>query len=115
VLREECLSARELVNGSPQHTIAVGFGGSVAAYDAAKPSALLAAHAPYADTTAIFGVGALDLKYAAWQRELAAAARAAGMTTSFIVSPGTGHDWHTASYVFAAGMRVLCARFGLSR
>ncbi|GAB3031748.1 alpha/beta hydrolase-fold protein [Parafrigoribacterium mesophilum] len=102
-------------NGSPQHTIAVGFGGNAAAYQRAKPVNILAAHAPYADMTAIFGVGQTDARYTAWARQVAKAAATAGMTTTFIVAPGTGHDWHTASYVLAAGMRILCAKFGLAR
>jgi poly(3-hydroxybutyrate) depolymerase len=101
-------------NGAPQHTIEVGFGGDATAYDRAKPVNLLAAHAPYADMTAIFGVGQADARYTAWEREVAHAAEAAGMATTFIVAPGTGHDWHTASYALAAGMRMLCAKFGLS-
>jgi hypothetical protein len=75
---------------------------------------ILAAHAPYAGMTAIFGVGQTDARYTAWEREVAHAAEAAGMATTFIVAPGTGHDWHTASYALAAGMRMLCAKFGLS-
>lgn len=101
-------------NGTPQHTIRVGFGGSAAAYERAKPVNILAAHAPYSDMTAIFAVGETDARYTAWEREVAKAAEAAGMTTTFIVAPGTGHDWHTASYALAAGMRILCAKFGLS-
>jgi enterochelin esterase-like enzyme len=101
-------------NGTPQHTIEVGFGGDATAYERAKPVNILAAHAPYAGMTAIFGVGQTDARYTAWEREVAHAAEAAGMATTFIVAPGTGHDWHTASYALAAGMRMLCAKFGLS-
>ena len=101
-------------NGTEQHTIQVGFGGDAAAYERAKPVNILAAHAPYAGMTAIFAVGQLDARYTAWEREVATAAKTAGMATTFIVAPGTGHDWHTASYALAAGMRILCARFGLA-
>jgi enterochelin esterase-like enzyme len=101
-------------NGTPQHTIDVGFGGNAAAYERAKPVNILAAHAPYQDMTAIFGVGQMDARYTAWEREVEQAAKTAGMATTFIVAPGTGHDWHTASYALAAGMRILCAKFELS-
>ncbi|MEO7372485.1 MAG: alpha/beta hydrolase-fold protein [Terrimesophilobacter sp.] len=101
-------------NGTPQHTIDVGFGGDAAAYERAKPLNILVAHAPYSDMTAIFAVGQTDARYTAWQHEVAAAAQTAGMTTTFIVAPGTGHDWHTASYALAAGMRILSAKFGLA-
>jgi enterochelin esterase-like enzyme len=102
-------------NGSPQHTVQVGFGGNPAAYEAAKPLNLLAAHAPYRNTTAIFAVGATDSRYLPWQRQMAQAAQAAGMTTQLLIAPGTGHDWHTASYALAAGLKILCSRFGLSQ
>ncbi|MEO7006171.1 MAG: alpha/beta hydrolase-fold protein [Terrimesophilobacter sp.] len=101
-------------NGTPQHTIDVGFGGDAAAYERAKPVNILAAHAPYSNMTAIFAVGQTDARYTPWEHEMAAAAQAAGMTTTFIVAPGTGHDWHTASYALAAGMRILSAKFGLA-
>lgn len=101
-------------NGSPQHTIQVGFGGNAAAYDAAKPLSILAARAPYLSTTAIFAVGETDSRYLPWERELASASRRTGMVTQLIVAPGTGHDWHTASYGMTKGMRILCSKFGLS-
>ncbi|WP_104131493.1 esterase family protein [Cryobacterium sp. M91] len=44
-------------------TVARAFGGSTAAYDAVKPINVWAARAPYADTVAIFGVGALDAEF----------------------------------------------------
>lgn len=101
-------------NGTPEHTIQVGFGGSAAAYEQAKPLNVIAAHAPYRNMTAIFAVGQTDARYGPWERELAGAAEKAGMATTFIAAPGTGHDWHTASYGLAAGMRILAAKFGLS-
>jgi S-formylglutathione hydrolase FrmB len=102
-------------NGSPQHTVQVGFDGDAAAYEAAQPLNLLASHAPYRNTTAIFAVGATDSRYLPWQRQMAQAAQAAGMTTQLLIAPGTGHDWHTASYALAAGLKILCSRFGLSQ
>jgi enterochelin esterase-like enzyme len=102
-------------NGSPQHTVQVGFDGNPAAYEAAKPLNVLAAHAPYPNTTAIFAVGATDSRYGPWERQMAQAAQAAGMTVHQIIAPGTGHDWHTAGYALAAGLKILCSKFGLSR
>lgn len=80
-------------------TVAVAFHGSEAAYDAAKPLTLLAEHAPFSDTVGYFGVGAADGKYYPQSRIVSAAAARAGITTHFLASPGTAHDWHTVRYV----------------
>lgn len=100
--------------GSPEATIAAGFAGSGAAYDAAKPLSLIAAHAPYADTVAVFAAGALDTKYTPWVATVAAAAKAAGMSTTVLSSPGTAHDWHTVKYAYENGLPLLFQRWGLS-
>ena len=100
--------------GSPEATIAAGFDGSAAAYDAAKPLSLIAAHAPYADTVAVFAAGALDTKYTPWVATVAAAAKAAGMSTTVLSSPGTAHDWHTVKYAYVNGLPLLFQRWGLS-
>lgn len=94
-------------------TVSAAFGGSAAAYDAAKPAALLAANAPYDDVTAIVGYGALDDRYGGETRIVEAAMIAAGVDVTEIVSPGTGHDWNTVDYVFAQGIPLLCQRLGL--
>lgn len=94
-------------------TVAKGFGGSVAAYDAAKPLTLLARHAPYSDSWAFFGVGALDAKYTRYALALQAGANAAGVTTSLTRSPNTSHDWNTVRYLLKQAIPAVSARLGL--
>ena len=100
--------------GSPAETIAAGFGGSAADYDAAKPLSIIAAHAPYADMVGVFAAGALDTKYTPWVATVAAAAKSAGMSTTVLSSPGTAHDWHTVKYAYENGLPLLFQRWGLS-
>lgn len=100
--------------GSVENTIAVAFGGSADAYAKAWPINILKANTPYSDTTAIFVIGENDAKYRPGQVAVSDAAKAAGMTVTFVEAPGTGHDWHTAAYGFTHGMNLLCTRFGLS-
>ncbi|MBC7723488.1 MAG: hypothetical protein H7146_01900 [Burkholderiaceae bacterium] len=94
-------------------TIASGFGGSKAAYAAAAPSAILAAHTPYSDFEVIVGVGGDDARFGPFSRQIEAAAKKAGATTASIVSPGTSHDWHTVQYVFTQALPLLADRSGL--
>ncbi|TFC53320.1 hypothetical protein E3T26_14970 [Cryobacterium sp. TMT1-21] len=100
-------------SGSPDHTIQIGFDGSAAAYAAAAPTAILAAHAPYAALHIIFAVGADDARYLAWAHTLETAARRAGATTELIVSPGTAHDWHTVIYAWTRALPVIATTTGL--
>ena len=99
--------------GSPQETIDQGFAGDAAAYEAAKPLSLIAAHGPYHGTVAVFAAGALDTKYTPWVATVAAAAKAAGMTTTVLSSPGTAHDWSTVAYAYEHGLPLLFTRWGL--
>jgi enterochelin esterase-like enzyme len=101
--------------GTPEVTIAKGFAGDAAAYAAAKPLSIIARHAPFPDTVAIFAVGELDAKYTPWIATVATAGKSAGMHTTVLTSPGTAHDWHTVKYALENGMTVLYARWGLSR
>ena len=101
--------------GSAEQTIATGFGGNAAAYAAAKPLALLARHAPYADTVGVFAVGGLDSRYNPIVRTVTAAAEKAGMRTTFLSSPGTSHDWSTVQYAIQNGMPVILAHMGLTK
>ncbi|MFT2816507.1 alpha/beta hydrolase [Leifsonia sp. A12D58] len=100
-------------NGDTEQTIAAGFGGDAAAYAAAAPTVILAAHAPYSNLLALFAVGADDSRYVPWTREVAAAARAAGATTDVFESPGTAHDWHTVQYAWTKALPLIAARGGV--
>jgi S-formylglutathione hydrolase FrmB len=95
-------------------TIRDAFNGSTQAYEAAKPSALLAAHAPYPDSLAIFGVGANDGRYRPGIERVAADARAGGMKVVYFDAPATAHDWHTVQYAIRRALPDLCRRWGLT-
>lgn len=101
--------------GSTEDTIKRGFAGDAAAYDAAKPLSLLAAHAPYANTVGIFAVGQRDDKNGPVTQQVAAAAQAAGIRTTVLVSPNTAHDWYTVRYAFQHGVGQLYAQMGLAK
>ncbi len=90
------------------------FSGSTTLYDEAKPENIMAAHGPYADTLAVFAVGANDQHYGAIMPIMSAAAASHGIHVARYISPGTGHDWTTASNGFASGIGVLYERFGLA-
>lgn len=101
-------------NGTEAETIARGFSGDRAAYEAAQPQALLAAHAPYADSAAFFAVGQADATFTQFFHANSDAAEKAGMTVERYVSPGSGHDWTTATNGFAHGLAWLYPRWGLA-
>jgi len=101
-------------SGSVAQTVATGFGGDASAYAAAAPSAVLAAHAPYADLTVIIAVGGDDSRYLPWAQAVYDAAGAAGAHTHLIVSPGTAHDWHTVRYAWEQALPLIAESTGLS-
>jgi enterochelin esterase-like enzyme len=96
-------------------TVATGFDGSVTAFEAAQPIAMMARHAPYADSTIVFGVGQNDAKYIAYARTLDAAARKAGIHSELLVSPGTAHDWNTVHHTLEAGFPAIARQLGLQQ
>ncbi|WIB76551.1 alpha/beta hydrolase-fold protein [Curtobacterium sp. MCPF17_002] len=100
-------------NGSVQQTVALGFGGSAAAYRAAAPSAIMTAHGHYADHLTVFGYGQDDAPYHASTDALRAVAERVGMQTPLIVSPGSAHDWNTVRYVLSHGLPAVIAHLGL--
>lgn len=100
-------------NGSEAHTVAAGFGGSAAAYAAAAPTAILAAHAPYTSLGAIFVVGDGDASFLPGAHVLADAAQSAGVDTRLFVSPGTAHDWRTVDYAWTTALPLIAARTNL--
>jgi enterochelin esterase-like enzyme len=90
------------------------FDGDQAAYDAVKPANIMAANAPYADTTAVFTVGADDPGFAPGAERLADAALVAGMAASFLVVPGADHGVSALDGGLEAGFELLFPRLGLS-
>lgn len=102
-------------NGDPAQTVARGFGGDEAAYRAAWPLSILAAHAPYPHETGVFASGALDAKYGPQADAVFAAARAAGIRATRVVSPGTAHDWRTVQWALGAPSDPVWRRLGVER
>jgi enterochelin esterase-like enzyme len=100
--------------GSAQNTIDKAFGGSAAAYDAAKPLAILARHAPYRDTAAIFTFGQDDRRFAPGQRLLGTASERAGIKVTLIACPNSAHDWNTMRCSLAQAMPILYKRWQLN-
>jgi len=99
-------------NASVANTIAVGFHGDAAAYRAALPMTVLAARAPYT-TTAVFSSGELDARYGPGVTQMAAAAKAAGMSVTRLTSPGTSHDWTTVRWSLGHGLPIIGQHLGL--
>lgn len=100
----------EVVPTVGRNTVEIAFGGSQTAYDAIKPLRIMKQHAPYTDTVAMFAVGQNDAKYTARMHTVDAAARAAGMHTSELVSPGTAHDWNTVRYAIRQEVPKMATR-----
>lgn len=102
-------------NGGLAQTIALGFGGDASAYRAALPETVLARNAPYRNMVAVFGVGQIDTRYGPVATQMRAAAEAAGIRTTLATSPGTGHDWHTVTWVLEHALQPVYAQLGLVR
>jgi S-formylglutathione hydrolase FrmB len=100
--------------GSEKDTIRDAFHGSREAYEAAKPSALLAANAPYNRMLAIFAVGADDVVYRPGIMQVASDARTAGMKVIQFDGPLMSHDWRTVQYSLRRGLPILAENWGLT-
>ncbi|MCU1482017.1 MAG: hypothetical protein JWQ19_2803 [Subtercola sp.] len=101
-------------NGDEATTIAGGFAGNAAAYEAAKPLNILKKHSPFTSTFAVFSAGENDDVFRRYAEQVSTAAQAAGMTVTYFVAPGSGHDYATASYAFQRGFSLLADHFGLA-
>lgn len=73
----------------------------------------MAAKAPYADTFALFGVGANDTSFLSGVKTLYADAQAAGMDASYMEVPDSAHDKTAWSATFDKGLELLTARWNL--
>lgn len=107
----------ELYPGSeiPDQTIQDVFGGNAAAFNAAKPTAIMAAHpGAYSKITAIFTTGSNDPAFGPAAQQSADAARAAGMQVTYAVIPGADHVGGAIDGGLAKGFEVLYPKLGLS-
>lgn len=99
----------------PDETVADVFGGSIAAYDAAKPTSILSSHAGgYPNEWALFTAGQNDPAYIDQARRGAAAAAKAGWNVDSYVVPGAGHVVDALEGGLAEGFARLYPRLGLS-
>ncbi|WP_292683911.1 alpha/beta hydrolase-fold protein [Microbacterium sp. SCN 69-37] len=107
----------EIVPGSehPDGTIADAFGGSPAAYEAAKPTSILTSHTGgYPNEWALFTAGQNDPAYVDQARQGAAAAAKARWNVDSYVVPGAGHVVDALEGGLAEGLARLYPRLGLS-
>jgi enterochelin esterase-like enzyme len=96
-------------------TTAAVFAGSSAAFEAAKPAAVMAAAAPgaYAGHTAVFTSGSDDDTFGPGAQRNADAARAAGFTVTSISIPGAGHVGAALDDGLTQGFAALAPALGL--
>ncbi len=108
--------AGELVpgGGNEKDAIAGVFAGNRNSYVAAWPENVVKKHAPYADSVAVFAVGANDSRFAPNSKRLANAAKAAGMHATYLEAPGASHDWATVQYAIANTIGMMIDRSGIS-
>ncbi|WP_438353479.1 alpha/beta hydrolase [Microbacterium sp. CJ88] len=99
-------------------TTAAVFGGDSAAFEAAKPAAVMAAQAAahpglFDGHTAVFTLGSDDDLYGPGQNRNADAARAAGFTVQVVTIPGAGHVGAALDQGLVQGFAVLAPAMGL--
>ena len=94
-------------------TIKLAFAGDHAAFETNTPLARLKAQGNYPHMTASFYVGGDDAKYSAWAKTLVDSAREHGVDATLTYSPGTGHNWHTASFAMKDSFPFIVSQLGL--
>ncbi|MGH1549970.1 alpha/beta hydrolase [Leifsonia poae] len=98
-----------------QQTIDQVFGGNASAFDAAKPTSILAANpGRYSAMTAVFTVGGDDPTFLPGVQRMSQAARAAGMQTTYYVVPGAGHVVDALEGGLTKDFSILYPVLGLS-
>ncbi|WP_295780201.1 esterase [uncultured Microbacterium sp.] len=97
-------------------TVADVYNGDAAAFQAAKPSVIMAAAAPgtYTDHNAIFTWGSADTVFGPGQLANSQAAKAAGFTTSTYIVDGGGHTGETLDASLAWAIQALAPALGLA-
>jgi enterochelin esterase-like enzyme len=101
------------INGSVARSLRDAFHGSLTAWKAAQPLAIMKRKQPYRHTTALYCVGANDSRYGEVVARLAAGSRAAGMRTALQVLPGVAHNWNTGAAGLAWGLPKLLPVWGV--
>ena len=90
------------------------FKGNQKAYDAQKPTVILAKR-PYPDTVGIFTVSTDDPAYKPGAQRVTAAAKAAGIQATYFEVPNGGHVIGALNGGLEEGFKVLYPRLGLSQ
>lgn len=90
------------------------FQGNQSAYDAQKPTVILAQHR-YPDTVGVFTVSSDDRAYMPAAQHLSAAARSAGMQVTYYEVQNGGHGIGALNGGLDGGFAVLYPRLGLSQ
>lgn len=98
----------------PDSVIQQIYGGDKAAFEAAKPLSIMAAHGPYTGFTAAFSAGAEDPTYMQAAQTVSDAAKAAGMTVTYETVPGAGHVQGAVQGGMEIGVGVMYPVLGLS-
>jgi enterochelin esterase-like enzyme len=75
----------------------------------------MAAHAPYRDMTAVFGVGSNDAGFLPGVQRIYQAAQAAGMDATYVEAQGSAHDATSWTYIFQQGLEIIADHWGLGR
>ncbi|WP_419817846.1 alpha/beta hydrolase [Glaciibacter flavus] len=100
---------------TPADTTRNVFGGDKNAFEAQKPTSILAANpGRYATTTAVFTVGGNDPGFIPSAEKNSKAAAAAGMKTTYFVVPGAGHVVDALNGGLQKAFEVLYPVLGLS-
>lgn len=99
--------------GTRARTVARGFGGDEAAYEANDPLSLFTKNR-FTGVTGLFAVGDADEAYRPGVERLAEAARAAGIPSTFRTYPGR-HSWTVWSAALPGSLDELGARLSLTR
>jgi enterochelin esterase-like enzyme len=97
--------------GNDARTVAATFGGNQAAFDRASPLHELASRS-YAGSAGYVVVGTNDPAYRPQAQQVAAAAKAAGMSITYTELPGT-HNWNVWGPGLGAALPWLATHLGL--
>lgn len=88
------------ITNNPQHSATAAFHGSIDAWKAAAPGAVMTRHGAYRDTSVVFVTGSTDQTSTTNAEQLGATAQTLGIRTRQLRSPGSGHDWKTVRFAF---------------
>ncbi|SIT85468.1 esterase family protein [Microbacterium sp. RU33B] len=91
------------------------FGGDAAAFEASKPESIMATKpGQYEGVTAVFTIGAVDPWFVPASQAASAAAKAAGMSVTYIEIPGADHGVSALTGGLQQGLKLFYPVLGLS-